>query len=193
MQQDTHEHKNNIDTNNSEDFTRADDTVGSGEVHESSADSGKLVRFVRELVGMKAVLLPVAKGQKRPTLPDWQNVTIDWMDDAGYLAQLESGNIGVLLGSPSNSLCAIDIDDDTAVEPFLALNPALRNTLRTKGARGAQIWIRVTDEYPKLTKLKTKAGAEWGEWRADGGQSVIYGTHPSGIDTRCCTVQSRCR
>lgn len=144
----------------------------------SQPDSKNPVRHVRDLVGDKAVLIPVEKGQKKPAIPDWQKLTIDKMSEPTYLAQLEKGNIGVLLGSPSNDLCAIDIDDDAAIEPFLNLNPLLRFTLRTRGARGAQFWINVTDDYPKLTKLKSKVGADWGEWRADGGQSVIYGIHP---------------
>lgn len=138
------------------------------------------VQGIRGLLGPKAVLLPVQKGEKRPAIADWQKTTVERMDDPDYLAQLESGNIGVLLGSASSGLCAIDIDDDSAVKPFLTLNPALNGTLRTKGARGAQLWIQLEGECPKLTKLKSTAGTEWGEWRADGGQSVIHGTHPSG-------------
>lgn len=145
--------------------------------NESSDQSSNPVQEIRELIGQRAVLLPVLNGKKQPALTDWQKVTIEKMGDPTYLAQLETGNIGVLLGSPSDDLCAIDVDDDEAVEPFLTLNPLLRTTLRTHGARGAQFWIQVTDEYPKLTKLKTKAGDDWGEWRADGGQSVIYGIH----------------
>jgi len=176
-------HNSIYEENNKAGFTRADDSsnnggVRSGEAHNSQSDSTNAVRRVRELVGDKAVLLPVEKGQKRPAISDWQKVTIDRMSDPVYLAQLETGNIGVLLGSASDDLCAIDVDDDAAVEPFLALNPLLRTTLRSRGARGAQFWIKVTDAYPKLTKLKIKAGADWGEWRADGGQSVIHGTHP---------------
>ena len=113
------------------------------------------VQVIRGLVGTNAGLLPVKKGEKRPAIADWQKTTVERMDDPDYLAQLESGNIGVLLGSPSNGLCAIDIDDDKAVEPFLALNPTLRNTLRSKGARGAQLWIQLEGEYPTLAKVKT--------------------------------------
>ncbi len=104
------------------------------------------------------------------------------MSDPAYLAQLRTGNIGVLLGAASGGLGAIDIDDDDEVQPFLALNPRLTSTLRTKGARGAQIWVRLIGEYPKLTKLKTQDGADWGEWRCDGGQSVIHGVHPDGMN-----------
>jgi phage/plasmid-associated DNA primase len=148
----------------------------------TQTDSQNAVRTVRDLLGDDVVLLPVVRGQKRPSISDWQNVTLASMSDPAYLAQLEAGNIGVLLGSPSGGLCAIDIDDDAEVEPFLALNPQLRQTLRTRGARGAQIWMRIAGTFPKLTKLKDEDGGEWGEWRADGGQSVIHGEHPSGVD-----------
>jgi len=150
---------------------------GSGE-SSNEIDLQNPVEEIRDLVGREAVLLPVTKGQKRPAISDWQNVKAERMDDPAYLAQLETGNIGVLLGSASGDLCAIDVDSDAAVEPFLNLNPLLRGTLRTRGARGAQIWIKVADEYPTLAKLKGKDGNEWGEWRADGGQSVIHGIHP---------------
>src|SRR5438094_2253807 len=89
-----------------------------------------------------------------------------------YQARLYVGNIGVALGANSNGLCAIDIDADGEVEPFLALNPQLGSTLRTRGARGAQLWMKIIGEDPKFTKLKTKEGKDWGEWRCDGGQSV---------------------
>lgn len=102
------------------------------------------------------------------------------MENADHISALRQGNIGVLLGQTSGNLCAIDIDDDAAVEPFLDLNPSFRNTLRSKGARGQQVWLRVTTDYPKLTKLVSKEAEAWGEWRANGGQSVIHGIHPCG-------------
>ena len=106
------------------------------------------------------------------------------MDDPTYVARLRRGNIGVALGQNSGGLCAIDIDDDDEVQPFLASNPRLASTLRTKGARGAQFWVQLSGEYPKLGKLKTQDGEDWGEWRCDGGQSVIHGTHPDGMSYR---------
>ena len=154
---------------------------GTGQAQGSQTDTENVVRVVRNLVGEDVVLLPVLKGEKKPSILEWDKVRIEKMEDKGYLRQLEGGNIGVLLGSPSNGLCAIDIDDDAAVEPFLAVNPKLRSTLRSRGARGAQIWIRIIGEYPELKKVATVAGGKWGEWRADGGQSVIKGIHPSGV------------
>ncbi len=140
--------------------------------------------MLRNLLGHDVVLLPVVHGQKMPMIAGWQQKTSEDMRDAGYLAALSNGNIGVLLGAPSGNLCAIDIDDDAAVEPFLELNPNLRNTLRSRGARGQQVWLRITGEYPVLSKLVTSSDEPWGEWRANGGQSVIHGMHPSGTPYR---------
>ena len=143
---------------------------------------GGIVAELRDLLGQDAVLIPVHAGTKRPVHHGWPQTTIEAMDDAAYVASLLRGNVGVALGANSGGLCAIDIDDNDEVQPFLALNPKLTSTLRTKGARGAQCWVRITGEYPKLTKLKTQDGDDWGEWRCDGGQSVIHGVHPDGIN-----------
>ena len=49
------------------------------------------------------------------------------MQEPEYLARLNHGaNIGVLLG---NGRVTIDLDRDENVEPFLNLNPKLRDTL----------------------------------------------------------------
>jgi hypothetical protein len=38
----------------------------------------------------------------------------------------------------------------------------------------------IDGEFPPLHKIK--AGQEdWGEWRSDGGQTIVYGMHPSGV------------
>ena len=150
-----------------------------------NADSIKdPVAHLRALLGRDVVLLPIPKGEKGPKLKEWQKTRHEVMEDPAYLGRLQQGNIGVLLGKVSGDLCAIDIDNDAQVEPFLALNPGLRDTLRSKGARGVQIWVRVTTKYPKLTKLVTDNAEPWGEWRADGGQSVIHGLHPDGMEYR---------
>ena len=146
----------------------------------SPAINPDIVVHLRTLLGNDVVLLPVTRGQKAPCLSNWQHTTVDDMTRPEYLAALAQGNIGILLGEASGRLCAIDIDDDEGVEPFLELNPSLRSTLRSKGARGQQIWVRVTTEYPKLSKLVSDEAGPWGEWRADGGQSVIHGIHPKG-------------
>ena len=136
--------------------------------------------LISALLGPSAVLLPIPSGEKGPKFKGWQKLTFQDTQARGFKARLRShGNLGVLLGAASGGLCSIDIDRDEEVEPFLKLNPDLRASLRTKGERGENIWIRIDGGFPKLTKI-TRNGSPWGEWRADGGQTVIAGKHPSG-------------
>jgi P4 family phage/plasmid primase-like protien len=143
------------------------------------------VDYIRNLVGADAVLLPIPRGSKAPKIRNWQRKTLADMADPAYLRSLETGNIGVLQGAPSNGLCSIDIDADEHVAHFFELNPRLTETLQTKGQRGLNLWVRVEDECPKLTPLEldSSEGGEtvnWGEWRGTGGHTVIMGKHPSG-------------
>jgi P4 family phage/plasmid primase-like protien len=139
------------------------------------------VEAVHVVLGESVVLLPIPRGKKGPVTKGWQDTTLSQTQSPEYLRRLNQGNIGVLLGAPSNGLCTVDIDSDMELEVFLTLNPILAETLTTKGARGAQLWVKVEGEYPPLTKLKTDAGEDYGEWRAGGGQSIIHGVHPSGV------------
>src|SRR5687768_13709877 len=90
------------------------------------------VQDLRRILGDNALLLPCRTFTKRPSLATWGNLTIDEMRKPAYLRKLVTGNIGVALGITSAGLVSIDVDDDDAVEPFLALNPALLQTFRTK-------------------------------------------------------------
>lgn len=148
------------------------------DTHEAPDD---IVANLQGLLGQDVVLIPLKANTKKPVHEGWPQTTVDAMNDATYVASLYRGNIGVALGTNSGGLCAIDIDHDDQVEPFLAINPRLTTTLRTRGSRGVQLWVRIAGDYQKLTKLKTQDGKDWGEWRADGGQSVIHGVHPDGM------------
>jgi len=142
---------------------------------------GGIVAGLQEIVGDKVLFLHCPRGSKGANQP-WKHLTVDAMIDPAYLAELETGNIGVVQGSRSNGLCSIDIDCDEEVEGFLRLNPALACSLRTKGARGCNCWLVVEGQIPRLKLIKTKDGAKWGEWRGEGGQTIIHGKHPSGFD-----------
>jgi phage/plasmid-associated DNA primase len=128
---------------------------------------------LRAMLGDDVVLLWIPPGKKGPTFKQWESTTLEQTRKPDYLAKLNGkNNIGVLLG---RGLITIDLDQDTAVEPFLERNPKLRSTLRTKRVRGCNLWARIKGKYPSACKLTTKDGVEWGEWRADGNQTVIYG------------------
>ncbi len=134
------------------------------------------------LLGDDVVLLPVPKGKKGPRWPGWQNFRIERMRDPAYIRCLgKAGSIAVLLGGASGGLCSIDIDDDQAVEPFLALNPGLRETLRSRGRRGCNVWVRIDGACPPPCGITRADGSPWGEWRSTGVCTMIHGVHPAGM------------
>ena len=102
------------------------------------------------------------------------------MKDANYLRDLEKGNIGVALGDKSGGLISIDWDEDGILDEFLRINPAINQTLVSKGKRGGNVWYRMIGGYPlSIVNLKKQADRV-GEWRSSGGQTIIHGRHPDG-------------
>ena len=173
-------------------------TTGSKANTESAISRRKLLEHFYELVGERAVLLPVRYGEKGPRFENWQQTTFEQTLAIKYRAQLgvalaRGGNIGVLCGPASGGICPIDIDADFAVDSFLPLNLGLERSLRTRGANGCQIWVRPIGEYParlvksglKIPGKKEGSKKSIAEWRGGGGhQSVIWGRHPDGMDYR---------
>ena len=154
------------------------------EAHMSSRPvNDSVVKSLLAILGENTVLVPIPRGSKIPRHKEWQKATIETMREPAYLRRLESGcNIGVLVGTPSGGLCSIDIDADDAVEPFLDLNPDLRKTLRTRGQRGCNIWIRIQGDFPPSCQIRDDADQPWGEWRANGFVTTIRGQHPAGVE-----------
>ena len=131
-----------------------------------------------------ALLLPWPAGSKG-SRKKWKHLQLTEMSEPTYLVRLErAGNIGVALGKVSNGLVTLDFDDEDYVDPFLQVNPLLRTTLRTTAQRGCNIWVRCTIGYPRPCKLRNQSGQEIGEWRADGNQTIVAGTHPTGMPYR---------
>lgn len=127
-----------------------------------------------------AVLLPIPTGKKGPKIPGWQKLTLSDMTP-DWMAGLNHGNnIGVLLGAASGGLVSVDCDSGEFLESFLSENPGLNESLISRGARGGNVWLRMKGTFPKSGKFKLGDGAPWGEFRADGCQTVIYGKHPTG-------------
>ena len=129
------------------------------------------------LLGKPVVFLAWPSGVKGSE-KKWKHLTASGMTP-GYLAKLKDGNIGVALGEKSGGLCVIDFDVGEYVQPFLDLNPHLKATLQTHGARGRSLWIRFKGNFPqKSSKLKSLTGKEIGEFRGNGNQSIVWGIHP---------------
>ena len=147
------------------------------------------VAELRELLGYDVLLLHWPAGSKG-TARRWKHLTADSMNHPEYLTKLAAGNIGVALGSVSGGLCAIDLDRDELIQPFITANPALADTLQTHGARGRVFWVRIDGDYDASRTLTTADDKPCGEWRADGCQSIISGTHPdTGADYRIVVRQ----
>ena len=131
------------------------------------------------LIGEPVLLLPWTKGLKGDDSLKWGKYTASKMLEPNYRTKLEQGNIGVALGQKSGNLISIDIDDDDGLTEFVRLNTNIADTLRSRGRRGGNLWYRMLGEYPSLKILK-RNGVDWGEWRSDGGQTIISGEHPDG-------------
>lgn len=136
---------------------------------------------------MTYFLLPWPLGLKG-TNRKWGHLTVADMRkqqhwDALRAAEAQGGNIGAAQGKVSNDLCSVDADSDAAADWFLTNNPNLAGSLITKGKDGVNVWVRMIGGYPSSKKFKIN-GSDWGEWRADGNQTIIFGQHPSGCRYR---------
>jgi hypothetical protein len=136
---------------------------------------------IRGLVGEDAVLI-ACRFRTKKSQGGWRNFTSLDMHDPGYLDKLYSaGNLAVILGAVSNNLISIDFDNDLALLDFQEANSDISNTLTTKGVRGANLWFRMDGDYPSLFKIK-RHDAEIGEFRSEGGYTMIHGEHPDGVE-----------
>jgi putative DNA primase/helicase len=153
------------------------------------------VRALLQRNGKRPVLLYIQARQKGPLYKDWPETTFEQTQTIKYQRLLLAhSNTGVLLGV--DNLCAIDCDTEAFLTALLELNPRLGKTLRTRGARGCQFWAYIVGARPGQVhqlkapkdsplavggKLPDKDGfVRIGEFRAEGGQSVIRGVHEDG-------------
>jgi P4 family phage/plasmid primase-like protien len=134
---------------------------------------------IEQLLGPGVFLVPCHPGTKMPAVTYTQR-PFEATQTPAYRHALASGefNLAVYLGQMSGGLCALDFDQDEDLAAFLAVNPALAATTRSRGSRGGMIWLRVQGEYPESCNPAHKHF----EWRANGRLSTIYGRHPKGMD-----------
>lgn len=123
----------------------------------------------------------VRAGEKTPYLKDWQRIPLT-------LDQVDSGNIGLILGAPSNGVCAIDFDGTSAwvwaEEQGIEIHALPTTPTWTSGKQDrCQLAFKVSKMYWDVlqtikitTKPASKPGAGDGEgfeFRWTGGQSVL--------------------
>jgi phage/plasmid-associated DNA primase len=134
---------------------------------------------LEKLLGEDVFFVPCEWGTKRP-LVTYVERPFESTKTEAYRAvfSVQEVNVAVYLGGASGGLCAIDFDRDEDLTAFLAVNPALANTTRSRGSRGGMLWLRVKGDFPESC---TPADKHF-EWRADRRLSTIYGRHPAGMD-----------
>ena len=155
-------------------------------------NANEMLAWLYRLLG-EVVLLPIPLGQKAPQRSGWHKTTYadtekhDYQDDL-IQAVKRGGNIGVLLGPASARLFALDLDYDELPDQWITRHPWLAHTLRTRGRRGCQFWLRLEagSQYPnsKAVFRLAEGGQDIGELRLGGNggaQSIIYGIHPAGM------------
>ena len=138
---------------------------------------------IRSLIGKNAVLIPCRFKSKRPQ-GAWKHIGQQHMQDPDYLDKLaKAGNIAVVLGKPSGDLISLEFDDEGALKEFCSHNPKISQTLITTASRGANLWLRMLGYYPPLHRL-IREGEQVGEFRSDGGYTLIHGVHPEDMNYR---------
>jgi hypothetical protein len=148
-----------------------------------STNGNNPIAHAYDLFG-KAVLIPIHLYKKSPWQDGWQTITHQDSKTFEHQSLLrravrQGGNFGILLGSASDNLVAIDFDLAGEIEKFLAEHPFLVPSMRTVGTRtwGGQVWMRMEGPYPEVKfVLYNDVGEQMGEFRGGGGhQSVWFG------------------
>ncbi len=155
-----------------------------------------LQRFTA-LLGEDVFFVPCEWGTKKPLVTYVERPFTGTKSEAYRgIFEVEPTNIAVFLGKASGGLCAIDFDADEDLSAFLAVNPALATTTRSRGSRGGMVWLRVAggarqpspgaaappSPSPASERYPESCNTKHFEWRADNRISTIYGRHAKGMD-----------
>jgi Bifunctional DNA primase/polymerase, N-terminal len=122
---------------------------------------------------LEATVIPIGEN-KATKVKGWQRLTVQESvsKKAIQLFTDKTKGIGIVLGKASTGLCSIDCDSEEALAEFLEANPSFRYSFISRGARGANVWVRIIGPCPQLKPL-LKNGLPWGDWRADGGYTIV--------------------
>jgi P4 family phage/plasmid primase-like protien len=128
-----------------------DTDLNSGATHDG-------LEKIISLLGADAFLVPCLRGTKMPAVTYTQRPFEATLTPA-YRHAVASGefNIAVYLGKMSGGLCALDFDQDEDLAAFLAVNPALATTTRSRGSRGGMVWVKIKQKL-KAETLKAEIG-----------------------------------
>ena len=147
------------------------------------------VHELRSLFRNRVSLISVRPGSKQMAQKWSVQADGSYPDANTNDKQLATMGIAVRLGNKDHNIISIDFDGsaedgfeaDSLVERFIELNPIAEKTLISKGSRGANIWFRLMHTCPPLQKLEHE-GVAIGEFRSDGGLTIIQGLHANKVD-----------
>jgi hypothetical protein len=127
------------------------------------------------LLGKNTALIPIKEKSKSPALESWKELSPEDTKTETFQKTLRAATgVAVIQGDRSSGLWSIDVDSDEVMETFVKNNPSMKDTLITRGQRGANFWFRSTGECPCFKKY------DWGEVRSEGVYTILYGIHPCG-------------
>jgi len=103
----------------------------------SAGDRIGLLDRLSDMFGDDVFLVPCEWGTKKP-LVTYVERPFEGTKTEAYRAlfNAEEINVAVYLGKASGGLCAIDFDADEDLSAFLAVNPKLALSTRSRGSRG---------------------------------------------------------
>ena len=128
-----------------------------------------------ELFKLGLAVLPVSHGKKAPNMTGWPGYRAT-PEDIDFRFPLR-GNVGVILGAPSNGIIDIDNDCDAAARIAAKLMPATA----TFGREGRPMSHRIYKCPGAASQSFKHDGKTIIEIRSDGAQTIFPGsTHPNG-------------
>src|SRR5262245_8937927 len=101
---------------------------------ESKLGNSAVLERLGALLGEDVFFVPCEWGTKKP-LVTYVERPFESTQTAAYRAifEVQEVNVAVYLGKASGGLCAIDFDRDEDLAEFMAVNPKLAGTTRTRG------------------------------------------------------------
>ena len=122
--------------------------------------------------------VPIPKGSKAPKIRNCQRLQLADAELSKHFSR--DTNIGLLLGTPSQGLVDVDLDDRAAIETAHAFLPAT-GRMHGRPSMPSSHWWYLTDPAPSPKKFQDTDGTCLVELRSTGQQTIVPpSTHPSG-------------
>lgn len=115
-------------------------------------------------------VIPIARGGKRPQLPDWPQLRLDIEKLPKFFSK--GCGIGILLGAPSGGLVDVDLDTPQAAELARLYLPATHRIHGRESSKRSHYWY-IAEPIPGPEKFADIDGTCLVELRSTGQQTVV--------------------